>query len=98
MVNDVINKIQSNDIGNLRTYNVANFMQKVMKFIPKNVQLVTIESNDNKHVTITAKSSSYAGLGYLISQLKLEGIINNVKVDKVTHGTEIEVSIGGDLP
>jgi len=98
MVSDIVNKIQSNEIGTLRTYNVANFMQKIMKFVPKNVQLVSIESNDNKHVTIKAKSASYAALGYFVSQLKLEGIINNVKIDSVTHGTEISVSIGGDLP
>ncbi len=98
MVSDTINKIEKNQIGTLRTYNVANFMQKIMKFIPKDVQLVSIESNDNKHVTVTAKSSSYAALGYLVSQLKLEGIINNVKINSVSHGTEISVSIGGDLP
>lgn len=98
MVDDVLNKIQKNEIGNLRTYNVASFMQKIMKFIPKNVQLISIESNDNKHITIKSKSSSYAALGYFVSQLKLEGIIDNVKVDSVTHGTEINVSIGGDLP
>ena len=98
MVTDLVDKIQSNQIGNLRTYNVANFMQKIMKFVPKNVQLISIESNDNKHVTIQAKSSSYAALGYFVSQLKLEGIINNVKINSVSHGTEISVSIGGDLP
>lgn len=98
MVQDVLDKIASNEIGSLRTYNVANFMQKIMKFIPKNVQLVSIESNDNKHITISAKSSSYAALGYFVSQLKLEGIINDVKVANVVHGTEIQVSIGGDLP
>jgi len=98
MIDDVLNKIQKNEIGTLRTYNVANFMQKVMKFIPNNVQLVTIESNDNKHVTITAKSGSYAALGYFISQLKLEGIINNVAINSVSHGSQIQVSIGGDLP
>ncbi len=98
MVTDIVDKIQSNEIGSLRTYNVANFMQKIMKFIPNNMQLVSIESNDNKHVTIVAKSSSYAALGYFVSQLKLEGIINNVKIESVTHGTEIQVSIGGDLP
>lgn len=98
MVTDVVNKIQSNEIGSLRTYNVANFMQKIMKFVPKNVQLVSISSNDNKHVTIEAKSGSYAALGYFVSQLKLEGIINNVKVNSVSHGSQISVSIGGDLP
>lgn len=98
LVTDVLEKIQSNEIGDLRTYNVANFMQKVMKFIPSNVQLISIESNDNKHLTISAKSDSYAPLGYFVSQLKLEGIINNVKIDSVSHGSEIQVSIGGDLP
>lgn len=98
MVTDIVSKIQSNDIGALRTYNVANFMQKIMKFIPKNVQLISIESNDNKHLTISAKSTSYAALGYFVSQLKLEGIVNNVKIDSVSHGSEIQISIGGDLP
>ena len=73
-------------------------MQKIMKFIPKNVQLISIESNDNKHLTISAKSTSYAALGYFVSQLKLEGIVNNVKIDSVSHGSEIQISIGGDLP
>lgn len=98
MVADVLNKLEKNEIGTLRTYNVANFMQKVMKFIPNNVQLISIESNDNKHVTITAKSGSYAALGYFISQLKLEGIIDDVKINSVSHGSQIQVSIGGDLP
>ncbi|MDD2627607.1 MAG: hypothetical protein PHR25_03750 [Clostridia bacterium] len=98
MVVNIVDKIQANDIGNYRTYNVANFMQQIMKFIPKDVQLISISSNDNKHLEIVAKSNSYAALGYFVSQLKLEGIINGVKIEKVTHGEEIEVSIGGDLP
>lgn len=98
MVTDIVGKIQANDIGSYRTYNVANFMQQIMKFIPKDVQLISISSNDNKHIEIVAKSNSYASLGYFVSQLKLEGIISGVKIEKVTHGEEIEVSIGGDLP
>lgn len=98
LVTDVLEKMESNEIGNLRTYNVANFMQKVMKFIPNDVQLISIESNDTKHLTISAKSTSYAALGYFVSQLKLEGIINDVKINSVSHGSEIQISIGGDLP
>ena len=97
-ISQTVEKIREGKIGKYTTYNVANFMQKVAKYIPTNVQLETISSNDNKTVTIVAKSTSYAELGYFISQLKLQGILENVKTGKVEHGTSITVTIGGDLP
>ncbi len=97
-INETVEKIRSGKIGKYTTYNVANFMQKIAKYIPSNVQLEKISSNDNKSVTIVAKSTSYAELGYFISQLKLQGILDNVKTGKVEHGTFITVTIGGDLP
>lgn len=97
-ITDTVEKIREGKIGKYTTYNVANFMQKVAKYIPTNVRLETISSDDNKTVTIVAKSASYAELGYFISQLKLQGILENIKTGNVSNGTDITVTIGGDLP
>ena len=97
-ISDTVQKIREGTIGKYTTYNVANFMQKIAKYIPSNVQIETISSNDNKSVSIVAKSTSYAELGYFISQLKLKGILDNIKTGNVENGTTITVTIGGDLP
>ncbi len=93
-----VTKIREGKIGKYSTYNVANFMQKIAKYIPTNVELVSIASNDNKSVAIIARSKSYSELGYFVSQLKLKGVLENVKTGSVEHGTYITVTIGGDLP
>ena len=97
-VDDTITKIREGKIGKYTTYNVANFMQKIAKYIPTNVILESISSDDNKSVVIVAKSTSYAELGYFISQLKLQGILENIKTGKVEAGAYVTVTIGGDLP
>ena len=98
-ISDTVEKIRSGKIGKYTTYNVANFMQKIAKYIPTNVQIETISSDDNKSVSIVANSTSYAELGYFISQLKLQGILENIQTGKVSNGSEkITVTIGGDLP
>lgn len=97
-ITETVQKIKEGKIGKYTTYNVANFMQKIAKYIPTNVELQSISSNDNKRVVIMAKSTSYAELGYFISQLKLKGILENVATDGVQHGTYITVTIGGELP
>jgi len=97
-INETVQKIREGTIGKYTTYNVANFMQKIAKYIPTNVQIETISSNDNKTVSIVAKSTSYAELGYFISQLKLQGVLENIRTSNVSNGTVISVTIGGDLP
>ena len=97
-ISDTVEKIREGKIGKYTTYNVANFMQKIAKYIPTNVELETISSDDNKTVSIVAKSTSYSELGYFISQLKLQGILENIKTGKVENGKYITVTIGGDLP
>lgn len=97
-ISTTVQKIREGKIGKYTTYNVANFMQKIAKYIPTNVQLESISSNDNKSVTIIAKSTSYAELGYFVSQLKLKGVLENVSTGNVEHGKYITVTIGGELP
>ncbi len=97
-VTSTVAKIKEGKLGKYSTYNVANFMQKLAKYIPTGIELTSLASNDNKTVTIVAKSKSYSELGYFVSQLKLKGILENVKVGNVEHGSYITVTIGGDLP
>lgn len=97
-VEETVRKIEGNEIGKYSTYNVANFMQKIIRYIPKGVEIETISSNDNKHVTMVAKSDSYSGIGYFVSQIKLQEILINVVVEKVSHTSYVTVTIGGDLP
>lgn len=97
-VEEIANQIENNQITKYSTYNVASFLQNIIKVIPKNVQLKTISSDDNKNIKITAQSSSYADLGYFVAQLKLDGVLNKVKVNSVKNGTTTIVEIGGELP
>ena len=97
-ISSTVAKIRNGEIGKYSTYNVANFMQKIAKYIPTNVTIETISSNDNKNVTIVASSPSYSELGYFISQLKLKGILTDISTGKVETGSTITVTIGGELP
>ena len=98
-IESTVTKIKEGKIGQYTTYNVANFMQKIARYIPSNVQIETISSDDNKIVTIVAKSNSYAELGYFISQLKLQGVLEKITTKNIVNGqNEITVTIGGELP
>lgn len=97
-VNDYINNTTTSQVRSKNIYNVAAFMQRIVKIIPNNVQLKSIKSDENKHVTISAQSESYSSLGYFLSELKLSGTLNNIEVNTVQNGTTTVVEIGGDLP
>ena len=98
-VDTLVSQIQTGQIGKVSTYNVASFLQKLIKVIPKNVTLDTLKSDDNKNVIITMYSNKYADLGYFVAQLKLEGILNSVKVNKIENSADkITIEIGGELP
>ena len=97
-VQEVVDQIEGNQIGKFSTYNVASFLQGIIKVIPKNVQLKTISSDDNKNIKITAQSSNYADLGYFVAELKLSGTLNDVKINKITSGDITVIEIGGELP
>ena len=97
-VENLKNKIESNQIGKFSTYNVASLLQNIIKILPENVRLVNISSDDNKYVTIKASSGEYEDLGYFFAQVKLEGVLNNPKINKVENGETTTIEIGGDLP
>ncbi|MDD2376546.1 MAG: cell division FtsA domain-containing protein [Clostridia bacterium] len=92
-------QIETNQIGKFTTYNVAAFTQKLIKVIPKNVQLKTISSDDNKKVKIVAQSDQYQNLGYFVADLRLQpDILTNVVINNVNNSSIITIEIGGDLP
>jgi len=97
-VEEIVKDIEKNNISKYTTYNVASFLQSIIKIIPKNVQLKAITSDDNKNIVIKAQSNSYADLGYFISSLKLSGTLNNIKIKNVQNDTSSIVEIGGELP
>lgn len=101
-INDEIdyikNQIENNQIGKFSTYNVASFLQNIIKVIPRNVQLKTITSDDNKYIKITAVSDSYADLGYFVSELKLKSTLNDISILNIQNGTTTTIEIGGELP
>lgn len=97
-VEEVKNQIENNQIGKFTTYNVASFLQNIIKVIPVNVQLKTISSDDNKNVKITAVSNNYADLGYFVAELKLKSTLNNVKINSIKNGETTTIEIGGELP
>lgn len=97
-IDDIKNQIENNQIGKFTTYNVASFLQNIIKVIPKNVQLKTITSDDNKNIKITAVSDSYADLGYFVSELKLKSTLNDVSILNIKNGGTTTIEIGGELP
>ncbi len=102
-INDEITKtrqqIETQQIGKFTTYNVAAFTQKLIKVIPKNVQLKTISSDDNKKIKITAQSDQYPNLGYFVANLRLQpDILKNVVINSINNSSVITIEIGGDLP
>lgn len=97
-VQNIADQIESNKIGKFTTYNVATFLNNIIKIIPQNVQLVNIKSDDNKNVVITAKSNSYADLGYFVAELKINGTLNNIKINNIKNSETTVVEIGGELP
>ncbi|MEG1009462.1 MAG: hypothetical protein RSE41_01690 [Clostridia bacterium] len=103
VINDEVEKlkteIENSKIGKFTTYNVASFMQKLIKILPTNVTLKSINSDDNKNVTIIAECKEYQALGYFVADLRLKtDILTNVVIKKINNKDVITVEIGGVLP
>ena len=97
-VQEVVDDIEKNNVSKYTTYNVAAFLQNIIKVIPTNVKLQSISSDDNKNIVIKATADSYPALGYFISELKLHGPLNNIQIKSIKNGTSTVVEIGGELP
>jgi len=78
---------------------IPNLLSEIMFAIPKEVQILSINNSENKHVIIQAQSSEYQYLGYFKSELQNRAILVNVTSTSGTRSDDmIQVTIEGDLP
>ena len=74
---------------------------RIMKSIPKEVQLTSIENKNGKKIVINAQSNKYEQLAYFKTQLKSEGILNPTTVvssEAVKENNIVKIVIEGELP
>jgi len=78
---------------------IPNLLNKIMYNIPQGVQLLSIENQTNKTITITAQAKQYDQLGYFKAVLEEEEILTNITTTKgEKQGELINITITGELP
>lgn len=78
---------------------IPNLLNQIMYQIPKDVQIISIENTNSRHVKIIAQSEKYEQLGYFKGQIKNEGLLLNVTSDQgVKSGDIVKITIEGELP
>ena len=78
---------------------IPNLLNQIMYIIPKDVQVISIENTNSKHIKIVAQSEKYEQLGYFKGQIKNEGLLLNVTSDQgVKNGDVVKITIEGELP
>lgn len=85
---------------------VPNFLVNVMSVIPKDVQLLSINTQSMTRgekivtrFTMEAQSTKYEQLGYFKAKLREDGILNNVESSQAEkQGEFVKVIIEGELP
>lgn len=79
---------------------IPNLLSQIMFAIPKEVQILSIQNTDEKHITIEAQANYYQYLGYLKAELQNRAILINVTSTSGTRESSgmIKVTIQGDLP
>jgi len=87
----------------LAKYAIPNLLVRLSKTIPQDVQIMSIENTENKHIKIIAKSEVYDQLGIFLAKLKLtkgkDTILENVISDSaIREDKKIIITIEGDLP
>lgn len=82
-----------------RSFDVPNFLSRLMFSIPDEVRVTSINVSSNDTVTVSAESGRYAQLGYFVSKLKLEGVLENVSMKVLNmDASSIKIEISGVLP
>ncbi|MBR6033670.1 MAG: hypothetical protein IKP28_02880 [Clostridia bacterium] len=78
---------------------IPNLMSRIMVYVPKNVQVTSIENTEGKHIVIGAQSKTYDALGYFLSAINANGILVNTKTNSGTKQDDIvRLTIEGDMP
>ena len=89
-------KVQEN---NKVKKSIPILLNKLMYIMPDEVQITSIQNTTSTHIEIQAQSKSYAQLGYLTTNLKVSGVLNNViSTAGQQQNNIITIKIEGDLP
>lgn len=82
-----------------RSFDVPNLLSRLMFSIPDEVKVTSIKVTQNEEVSISAESGRYTQLGYFVSKLKLEGVLEQVNMRVVSMDADsIKIVISGVLP
>lgn len=101
---EILNQLKEADEQAATAYGsknvIPNLLSQIMFAIPKEVQILSIQNTNEKHITIEAQSSEYQYLGYLKAELQNRAILINVTSTSGTRESNdmIKVTIEGDLP
>ena len=78
---------------------IPNLLNKIMYIIPQQVQIISIENTDEKHIVIEVQSAKYEQLGYFSAAIKNDEVLTNVQSTIATKtDSYVQVTIEGDLP
>ncbi len=80
------------------SFDIPNFMSQVMFIVPQGVYVSEIQVTEMGSVTMLASSIRYSQLGYFVSRLKLEKVLENVDMEVKGMDGDIRILIRGDLP
>lgn len=81
-----------------KTYNIPNFMSKLMFIMPSGVKVTSINVLETGDVSLKAESGQYAQLGFLVSRIKLEKALLDVDMEVVSVDGNIKIIVSGVLP
>ena len=79
---------------------IPNLLSQIMFAIPKEVQVLSVQNTDEKHITIEAQASEYQYLGYFKAEIQNRAILTNITSTSGTRDANnmIKVTIEGNLP
>ena len=80
-------------------YAIPNLLNKIVYAIPTQVQVTSIKNTENNHIVIEARAPKYDQLGYFVSVIITDGLLENVKASSGSRiGSMVIITIEGDLP
>lgn len=101
---EILNQLKEAEEQNTEANNskniIPNLLSQIMFAIPKEVQVLSIQNTENKHIKIEAQADAYQYLGYLKAEMQNRAILTNVTATPGTRQSNnmIKVTIEGDLP
>lgn len=101
---EILNQLKEAEEQNTEANNsknvIPNLLSQIMFAVPKEVQILSIQNTEKKHIVIEAQANAYQYLGYLKAEMQNRAILINVTSTSGIRQTNnmIKVTIEGDLP